>query len=260
MTDVDAEPTTIPDEVVDAVRGARRVLVLSGAGMSAESGVPTFRDAQTGLWEEFDPSQLATAEAFRLDPPFVWAWYAWRMRLVRDVEPHPGHRALAELAGLREVTISTQNVDDLHERAGSAVAAHLHGSLFELRCSDCDTPYTGDVDLPTEPTERIDPPTCPECEGDVRPGVVWFGEVLPEADVAATEAAIDALEPGDVVLVVGTSGVVYPAAGYPAMARAEGATVIEVNPQETEVSDMCHHVVRGTAAQVLPQVVEALAD
>lgn len=258
MTDVDAEPTTIPDEVVDAVRGARRVLVLSGAGMSAESGVPTFRDAQTGLWEEFDPSQLATAEAFRLDPPFVWAWYAWRMRLVRDVEPHPGHRALAELAGLREVTISTQNVDDLHERAGSTVAAHLHGSLFELRCSDCDTPYTGDVDLPTEPAERIDPPTCPECEGDVRPGVVWFGEVLPEADVAATEAAIEALEPGDVVLVIGTSGVVYPAAGYPAMARSEGATVIEVNPEETEISDMCHLVVRGTAAQVLPELVAAL--
>lgn len=257
MTDVDTEPTTIPDEVVDAVRGARRVLVLSGAGMSAESGVPTFRDAQTGLWEEFDASELATAEAFRLDPPFVWAWYAWRMQLVRGVEPNPGHRALAELAGRREVTIATQNVDDLHERAGSTVAAHLHGSLFELRCSDCDTPYTGDVDLPTEPTERIDPPTCPECEGDVRPGVVWFGEVLPDDAVAATEAAIDALEPGDVALVIGTSGIVYPAAGYPAMARAEGATVIEVNPDETEISDMCHLVVRGTAAHVLPQLVAA---
>ena len=257
MTDVETDPLTIPDEVVDAVRGARRVLVLSGAGMSAESGVPTFRDAQTGLWEEFDPSQLATAEAFRLDPPFVWAWYAWRMQLVRGVEPNDGHRALAELAGLREVTISTQNVDDLHERAGSAVAAHLHGSIFALRCSDCETPYDGDVDLPAEPTERIDPPTCPQCEGDVRPGVVWFGEVLPDDAVAATEAAIDALEPGDVALVIGTSGIVYPAAGYPAMARAEGATVIEVNPGETEISDMCHLVVRGTAAHVLPQLVAA---
>lgn len=258
MTETTETDVVVPDEVVDAVRAARRVLVLSGAGMSAESGVPTFRDAQTGLWEEFDPSQLATAEAFRLDPPFVWAWYAWRMRLVRDVEPNPGHRALAELAGLREVTISTQNVDDLHERAGSAVAAHLHGSIFALRCSDCETPWEGEVELPAEPTERIDPPTCPECEGDVRPGVVWFGEVLPEADVAATEAAIEALEPGDVVLVVGTSGVVYPAAGYPAMARAEGATVVEVNPVDTEISDMCHHLVRGTAAQVLPDLVAAL--
>jgi NAD-dependent deacetylase len=258
VTETTETDVVVPDEVVDAVRAARRVLVLSGAGMSAESGVPTFRDAQTGLWEEFDPSQLATAEAFRLDPPFVWAWYAWRMRLVRDVEPNPGHRALAELAGLREVTISTQNVDDLHERAGSAVAAHLHGSIFALRCSDCETPWEGEVELPAEPTERIDPPTCPECEGDVRPGVVWFGEVLPEADVAATEAAIEALEPGDVVLVIGTSGVVYPAAGYPAMARAEGATVVEVNPVDTEISDMCHHLVRGKAAEILPTMVSAL--
>lgn len=258
MTETTETDVVVPDEVVDAVRAARRVLVLSGAGMSAESGVPTFRDAQTGLWEEFDPSQLATAEAFRLDPPFVWAWYAWRMRLVRDVEPNPGHRALAELAGLREVTISTQNVDDLHERAGSPVAAHLHGSIFALRCSDCETPWEGEVELPAEPTERIDPPTCPECEGDVRPGVVWFGEVLPEADVAATEAAIEALEPGDVVLVIGTSGVVYPAAGYPAMARAEGATVVEVNPVDTEISDMCHHLVRGKAAEILPTMVSAL--
>lgn len=257
MTDVDTEPTTIPDEVVDAVRGARRVLVLSGAGMSAESGVPTFRDAQTGLWEEFDPSQLATAEAFRLDPPFVWAWYAWRMRLVRDVEPNPGHRALAELAGLREVTISTQNVDDLHERAGRRRAparVDLRAAVQRLR----DAVGGRGRAVEAEPTERIDPPTCPECEGDVRPGVVWFGEVLPEADVAATEAAIEALEPGDVVLVIGTSGIVYPAAGYPAMARAEGATVVEVNPVDTEISDMCHHVVRGTAAQVLPELVTAL--
>ncbi|MFJ6132464.1 SIR2 family NAD-dependent protein deacylase [Janibacter terrae] len=256
MTDTD--PHQVPDAVVEAVRGARRVLVLSGAGMSAESGVPTFRDAQTGLWEAFDPSQLATAEAFRLDPPFVWAWYAWRMRLVRDVEPNAGHRALAELAGLREVTISTQNVDDLHERAGSPVAAHLHGSLLALRCADCESPYPGEPALPSEPTERIDPPTCPECAGDVRPGVVWFGELLPPEAVEATEAAIEALEPGDVVLVVGTSGIVYPAAGYPAMARAEGATIIEVNPLETEISDMCHHHVRGPAAQVLPDIVSAL--
>ncbi|WP_338751397.1 SIR2 family NAD-dependent protein deacylase [Janibacter alittae] len=255
------EDTTLdlPPEVVAAVRGARRVLVLTGAGMSAESGVPTFRDAQTGLWEEFDPSQLATAEAWQEDPRFVWAWYAWRMHLVREVEPNAGHRAIADLSRLREVTISTQNVDDLHERAGSSVAAHVHGSLFALRCADCDTPYERAVDLPVEPQERLAPPQCPQCGAHVRPGVVWFGEMLPEADVAATEAAIDVLEPGDVALVIGTSGLVFPAAGYPAMARAEGATVIEVNPTETEVSDMCHHVVRGTAAQVLPALVATVA-
>lgn len=254
------QTTTVPEEVVDAVRRARRVLVLTGAGMSAESGVPTFRDAQSGLWEEFDPSQLATEEAWRADPPFVWAWYAWRMQLVRHVDPNPGHVALAELARVREVMIVTQNVDDLHERAGSLVAAHVHGSLYELRCADCDTPYTDEVDLPAVPEERIEPPTCPACEGEVRPGVVWFGEMLPEDAVEATEAAIDLLEPGDVALVVGTSGIVYPAAGYPAMARAEGATVIEINPTETEISDMCHHHVRGPAAEVLPALVAAIAD
>lgn len=259
MTTSDLTPIDLPEEVLTAVQGARRVLALSGAGMSAESGVPTFRDAQTGLWEEFDPSQLATAEAWQEDPRFVWGWYAWRMHLVRGVEPNAGHRALAELAQLREVTISTQNVDDLHERAGSSVAAHVHGSLFALRCTDCDTPYEQEVDLPSAPAERLEPPKCPECGAHVRPGVVWFGEMLPEADVEATEAAIDALEPGDVALVIGTSGLVFPAAGYPAMARAEGATVIEVNPLETEVSDMCHHVVRGTAAQVLPALVAAVA-
>ena len=142
------QPTSLPEEVVDAVRGARRILVLTGAGMSAESGVATFRDAQTGLWEEFDPTQLATEEAWREDPPFVWAWYAWRMQLVRQVDPNAGHRALAELAGLREVMIVTQNIDDLHERAGSAVTAHVHGSLDELRCADCGTAYTAEVSLP----------------------------------------------------------------------------------------------------------------
>lgn len=116
------------------------------------------------------------------------------------------------------------------------------------------------MSLPVVPEERIEPPTCPACEGEVRPGVVWFGELLPEAAVAASEAAIDSLGPGDVALVVGTSGVVYPAAGYPAMARAEGATVVEINPVETEISDMCHHHVRGPAAEVLPQIVAALAD
>ncbi|WEV78528.1 NAD-dependent deacylase [Janibacter cremeus] len=260
MTTPETTADALPEEVVAAVRGARRVLVLSGAGMSAESGVPTFRDAQTGLWEEFDPAQLATAEAWQEDPPFVWGWYAWRMHLVRGVDPNAGHRALAELGRLREVAISTQNVDDLHERAGSDVAAHVHGSLFALRCADCGAPYEQEVDLPTEPQERLTPPECPACGGHVRPGVVWFGEMLPEADVAATESAIDALEPGDVALVVGTSGIVFPAAGYPAMARAEGATVIEVNPLETDISDMCHHVVRGTAAEVLPALVAAVRD
>lgn len=241
------------------MRSADRILVLTGAGMSAESGVPTFRDAQTGLWEAFDPSQLATPQAWADDPPFVWAWYAWRIRLVRDVAPNAGHLALAELARHRQVTVVTQNVDDLHERAGSEVAAHLHGSLLQLRCADCAQQYAAEPALPTEPVSRLDPETCPACGADVRPGVVWFGELLPEEAVATTEEAIEALQPGDVCLVVGTSGIVFPAAGYPAMALAQGATVIEVNPVESDVSDMCHHVVRDTAARALPQLVAAVA-
>lgn len=252
------ETADLPDPVVTAVRTARRILVLTGAGMSAESGVPTFRDAQTGLWESFDPSQLATPEAWAEDPRFVWAWYAWRIRSLHDVAPHAGHRALADLAAHREVTVITQNVDDLHERAGSPVAAHLHGSLLDLRCADCGAPYADRPALPPEPVERLDPEICTVCGGDVRPGVVWFGELLPEEAVLTTEAAIETLERGDVCLVVGTSGIVFPAAGYPAMALAQGATVIEVNPVETDISDMCHHLVRGTAAEVLPALVAAV--
>lgn len=254
----DLDQPVIPPAVGEALAAARRVLVLSGAGMSAESGVPTFRDAQTGLWEHVDPVDLATLAAFEMDPAYVWAWYAWRMRLVRAVQPHAGHRALADLAALRQVSIATQNVDDLHERAGSIVAAHLHGSLLELRCSVCDAPFDGPAGLPDEPVERLDPPLCPHCEGEVRPGVVWFGEALPAEAIEATEEAIDALERGDVVLVIGTSGVVYPAAGYPAMARAQGAVVVEINPQESQISDMCDHHVRGGAAEVLPALVEGL--
>ncbi|GAA3618658.1 NAD-dependent deacylase [Marihabitans asiaticum] len=256
MSQAEGPAVEVSEEVLEALRGASRVVALTGAGMSAESGVPTFRDAQSGLWEQFDPSQLATPEAWRADPPFVWAWYAWRVGLVRSVQPNPGHCALAELADLREVAVVTQNIDDLHERAGSTVLAHVHGSLLDFRCMDCGAPYDGEIEVPTEPVERLDPPTCPECQGDIRPGVVWFGEELPRAAFDDAVAALEALGPGDVCLVVGTSGIVYPAAGLPAVALSAGATVVEVNPQETDVSDMCHLHVRDTAARVLPTLVE----
>lgn len=263
MTDPDLPDLELPDTVlpdldaaVTAVRGSRRVLLLSGAGMSAESGVPTFRDAD-GLWEGVDPALVATPEAWEDDPRFVWAWYAWRTGRLREVEPNDGHRAIAELGRQRPVDIVTQNIDDLHERAGSPVLAHLHGSLTAFRCSACDTPYDGPLEIPAEAVPRLDPPTCPACGGDVRPGVVWFGEMLPEQAVADAHEAIEALRPGDAALVVGTSGIVYPAAGLPAMARAYGATVIEVNPTPTDISDMAHLHLRAPAAQVLPRLVAA---
>ena len=243
------------EEVRREVRAARRVLVLSGAGMSAESGVPTFRGAQTGLWQRLDPRDLATPDAWEHDRERVWAWYLWRAALVRAVEPNAGHHALAALAEAKPVDVVTQNVDDLHERAGSRVTAHLHGSLFSYRCDTCGRPAPP-PDLPAAPVERLAPPLCGCGEGWVRPGVVWFEEALPLDEWRAAEDAVLTLQRGDVVLVVGTSGVVYPAAGLPAMARSTGALVVEVNPQPTDVTDVCHLAVRASAAEALPALVD----
>lgn len=250
----------IPNAIADLARAARRVTVLTGAGMSAESGVPTFRDAQTGLWARYDPQRLATPQAWRAEPDLVWAWYAWRAALVRRVQPNAGHRALADWAALpgRTVTIATQNVDDLHERAGSTVAAHVHGSLFAFRCESCGTPYdTAALDLPDpdDPPPRQAPPTCPRCGHLVRPGVVWFGEALPEGDFAV---AAQACRDTDLVLVVGTSGIVYPFAGLPGHAIRHGVPVVEINPVETALTDVVDHSWRGTAARCLPALLALL--
>ena len=245
----------VPEPVRDLVAEARRITVLTGAGMSAESGVPTFRDAQTGLWARHDPQTLATPRAWEDDPALVWAWYQWRARLVRSAAPHAGHRALADLARLREVRVVTQNVDDLHERAGSDVLAHLHGSLFSPRCSRCGTAYPSPP-VPEQLPERLTPPHCPVCSAAVRPGVVWFGEPLPEAPF---EAATAAHRDTDLVLVVGTSGLVFPAAGLPLQARASGVPVVEVNPEDSALSDAVHHTWRARAARALPALVASLA-
>jgi NAD-dependent deacetylase len=197
--------------------------------MSAESGIPTFRDADHGLWQRFDPQRLATPQAVVADPALVWGWYLWRMRMARAAQPHAGHRALAELAEIGVMlTLVTQNVDDLHERAGSRDVVHLHGSLFASRCFDCAAPAMVDIpDVAMEPTLRVEPPRCTNCGGRVRPGVVWFDESLPAATWARAVAAV---ERSDLVLVVGTSGLVYPAAALPDVARARGARVVEINP------------------------------
>lgn len=250
-----------PPAVLDLVRDARHVVVLTGAGMSAESGIPTFRDAQTGLWEHHDPEQLATLHAWERDPEFVWAWYRWRAKLIRDVQPNAGHRALAAWAedDRTDVWIVTQNVDDLHERAGSPVLAHLHGSIFALRCAECETPYdetdAPELALPSTPVERLEPPRCPRCGGFVRPGVVWFGEDLPRDAFAHAGAVVDT---ADVVLSIGTSGAVYPAAELPFRALQRGRPVVEINPGETEFSADATASWRTTAAVGLPALVTAL--
>ena len=243
--------------------GARRVTVLTGAGMSAESGVPTFRARRTGLWARYDPLTLATPQAWAADPELVWAWYVWRIGLVRRADPHAGHGALARWAGAAapdtQVRIVTQNVDDLHERAGSAVLAHLHGTLLALRCSRCEKPYDGwsaleDIGWSAEPVERLAPPTC-SCGGLVRPGVVWFGEALPQD---AFDAALDATLDADLVLVVGTSGLVRPAATLPEIARGHGIPVVELNPEPTELSRGADLTWRSSAAVGLPALVERI--
>ncbi len=225
---------------------AQRVCVLTGAGMSAESGVPTFRDAQ-GLWSNFNPAELATPEAFRRDPRKVWDWYRWRRNELRRVEPHVGHRLLAEWeARVRDFVVVTQNVDGLHHRAGSKRVIELHGRLDVTRCTDCEHHVLGLDDLGEDPR-------CPSCGGRLRPGVVWFGELLPEG---AMEAASQAAAESDVLLVIGTSGMVYPAASLVEMGRAYGARVVEVNPNPTELSWLAHLCLRASCGSALQAVDE----
>jgi len=242
--------------VAEALRRAQHVVVFTGAGVSAESGIPTFRDALTGLWQRFDPEQLATAEAFQRDPALVWGWYEWRRARVLQARPNPAHLAIAELARhVPQLTLVTQNVDDLHERAGSLEVIHLHGSLHQPRCFDCSRPYEMLAADPQEPAEgrRIAPPRCPYCGGLVRPGVVWFGEMLPEQ---ALQQAFAAAEACDLLLSVGTSGVVYPAAQVPQQALDSGAEVAHINQQAFVPSSPREHSLVGPAGELVPALLQ----
>ena len=231
-----------------ALSGHGPLVVLSGAGMSAESGVPTFRDAQTGLWERYDPTDLATPEAWRRDRDMVWAWYRWREHLISGARPNPGHLAVARAQDHRDVVVVTQNVDDLHERAGSTLVHHVHGSLFAHRCDTCGTPMDAGPP-PPEPADSLTPPTCMRCDGRARPGVVWFGEMLPSAP---WEAAVSAVSSAAAVLVVGTSGLVHPAASLPGVAADAGIPVVEVNPGASGLGREVSVHLRAPAGQVLP--------
>ncbi|MFI7307304.1 SIR2 family NAD-dependent protein deacylase [Micromonospora aurantiaca] len=266
-----------PAEAGRLLAAARRPVVFTGAGMSAESGVPTFRDAQTGLWQRYDPQELATPAAFRADPALVWGWYEARRRGVRRAEPHPGHRAVAAIvARLPDTVVITQNVDDLHERGGVPAPVRLHGSLFAPRCSACARPApipedatapeddaapgdgvaSGDAvapgGMPAPPDGRVTPPACAGCGAPVRPGVVWFGEALPSA---ALDAAVGAASGCDLLLTVGTSALVHPAAEIPLVAARLGAPVVQVNPVPTPLDAICAVNLRGPAGEVLPALV-----
>jgi len=243
-------------EAVAALKRAVRVVVSSGAGMSKESGIPTFRDALEGLWARYDPAELATPEAFQRNPDLVWAWYIERSEKLCTVQPHAGHYAIAELEGLiPEVVVLTQNVDGLHVRAGSRDVVELHGNLERFKCSaDCRGRPTV-IDLSTISYSKDHAPPCPYCGARVRPDVVWFGELLPPE---AVERAFEEARRCQVMLVVGTSGAVQPAASLPVEARRAGAVVIEVNPAPSFITPTAHIFLQGTAGTVLPRLVAAL--
>lgn len=247
----------IDSRLLASLRGARRITVLTGAGISAESGIPTFRDKGVGLWERFDPRDLATPEAFEHDPALVWGWYEWRRMMVMRAQPNPGHLALVTLARrFPQLTIITQNVDDLHERAGSTEVLHWHGRLAAPYCQECKRPHLLASGIPEIPPSgaRIAPPRCENCGGRVRPGVVWFGEGLPQAE---WRRAVDSARECEVFLCVGTSSLVQPAASLTETAAAAGAVTIQVNPNPTAADDIVDFALTGTAGGVLPMLVRA---
>jgi NAD-dependent deacetylase len=248
------------EDLISKVRNARSIVVFTGAGVSAESGIPTFRDAQTGLWEHYDATLLASPNGFRSDKALVWGWYEWRRMKVLQAQPNPAHRAIAELSDqVDHFALITQNVDDLHERSGINDAIHLHGSLHQPRCFACARVYIFPETILDEPIEGrcLEPPRCQHCNGYIRPGVVWFGESLPEA---AWERAQNAVRNCDVLFSVGTSAVVWPAAQLPIEAARSGATVIQINPEKTDLDQVAHYNLYGQAGTVLPLLIEAITQ
>ncbi len=227
-----------------------KVVVLTGAGISAESGIPTFR-GKDGLWNKYSPTELATPEAFSRDPELVWKWYDWRRQLIAKAEPNDGHRTLAKMEELfPDFWLITQNVDGLHQRAGSKRVIELHGNIWKVRCVRCgEEGYDHRAPLPEIP------PKCERCGGLLRPGVVWFGESLP---MDALQRAYKLSEEADVFIVVGTSAQVYPAAELPLIAKRNGAKLIEVNPEETPITPHADVSLRESASTGLKRVLELL--
>jgi len=233
---------------------AEFVVAFTGAGISAESGVPTFR-SNDGIWKKFKPEELASVDGFMRNPELVWHWYSERRKVIRSVQPNAGHRALAALEQcVPFVTVVTQNIDNLHRRAGSTRVFELHGNIERNYCMQCGTPF---MDVESHLIEGI--PYCrterngKACSGLIRPDVVWFGEILPEDE---WNGAVAAMESADVVLSIGTSGVVFPAASLPYSAKQHGAFLVEVNPEPTPLTESADEFLHGAAGIVLPTIVE----
>lgn len=239
----------IPGELIKILSSASSIVVLTGSGISAESGVPTFREAQTGLWAKFDPLELATPQAFQNNPSLVWQWYSWRRQLVSQAIPNSAHLALAEMQShFPKFTLITQNVDGLHQRVGSDPVVELHGNIFRTKCSIENTIVDKWLD------EGHEPPLCPKCGGLVRPDVVWFGESLPEAALAE---AIHSAQTCDLFFSIGTSAIVQPAASLPLAALRSGAAVVEINIDQTPLTTQATFFIRGPAGMVLPAISSA---
>lgn len=246
--------TTLYAQAGDLIRKSPSPLVFTGAGMSAESGIPTFRDALTGLWARYNPEELASAEAFQADPALVWGFYEERRRTLGRCVPNAGHHALAELERLKPgLTVVTQNVDGFHQQAGNTTVYPLHG---DIRKNHCLHGCAGSFETPAEPTPDGLPPECPSCgRRSLRPSVVWFGEML---DPDILQKASDAVQVCDLMVIIGTSGLVYPAAGLAEIAMDSWRTVIEINPEPSAFSHRVNLFIPSPAAAALPAIVSLL--
>jgi NAD-dependent deacetylase len=245
-------------EAARAIQNSQRLVVLSGAGVSKESGIPTFRDALDGLWANYNPQELATPDGFRRNPKLVWDWYDYRRGLLAQARPNPGHYALADLEDyLPQVVVITQNIDGLHSQAGSQDVIPVHGDIRRNKCfANCRGNPTY-IDVETLEWDRASgPPRCPHCGAYVRPDVVWFEEMLPEA---ALQRAYALCMIADVMLVVGTSGLVQPIGSLPLVAHQRGAVIVEVNPNPSEITPVARWHLAGPSGEILPRIVAVIA-
>lgn len=240
----------MPPELIELLRDATKLTVLTGAGVSQESGLRTFRDAQTGLWAQYKPEDLASPQAFARNPKLIWDWYAWRREAVKSVRPNAGHYALAEIEKrIPEFTLITQNVDGLHRMAGSQNILELHGNIQRVRCSECYS-FTEAWD---DDSESV--PQCAECGRFLRPDVVWFGEALPRDQL---EAAVLAARSCEIFFSIGTSGVVQPAASLAFAAHNKGAVVVEINAESTPLTPKANYFLQGKSGEILPELLRAV--
>lgn len=237
------------EEFIERLKTAKSIVFFTGAGISAESGIPTFR-GKDGIWNKLKPEELANFNAFLKNPDMVWEWYQHRRSILQDKGPNPAHSAIAELENYYdELCVVTQNVDNLHRRAGSVKVYELHGNIERNYCIDCAEPFDDskfDLNLKTVPR-------CEECGGLIRPDVVWFGEFLPQQVFAESERKAEA---SDICFIIGTSGVVYPAAYIPLSAKRAGSYLVEINIEETEISYVCDYSLFGEAGEIMPRIVE----